>query len=400
VIVETRIMKKLTMKTSMLGLFAISAAMSVGCAAGSEPGGSEDQGVGAAEQPQIAAIGAPIINGCNVSQMFNINNANNSAQNADFIAVQGQNLQDLQLALFTQSSAGTWNRLDQAAQTMSASMQSLLAQAAQASSTIVNQAASSNSTIANAQQSSGLVQSANTQTQAQQSSQASESDNTVVTHDAHADQSAAANNLAAQAANQLAFSNFASAAGVGGGFFSNGSSAQGASANNFLQQLANSASSNNVSTVDTVHHDAQAQQASQMSASTSSNSAVYQNSQSNSALYQNATASSLAAQATQSSLYQNAADSTNSNAATSASSNQAFTNLASQNIQNVRLLVSFNQAAQSSAANIFTGANQSVFANASFSPVLGSCGASVVTPSIVAAPIGASVLPAAASAAF
>ena len=68
-------MKKLTMKTSMLGLFAISAAMSVGCAAGSPDQGSVDQGVGTTEQPWISAVGSPIINGCNVSQMFNINNA-------------------------------------------------------------------------------------------------------------------------------------------------------------------------------------------------------------------------------------------------------------------------------------------------------------------------------------
>src|SRR5271170_1388096 len=120
-------MKNFTMRSSLLGLFSISAAMSVGCAAGSEDPASTDP-VGSADQDQIVALGAPVISGCNVSQLFAVN----SAQNLGFIAVQGQNLQNLNLQLYTVNQAGQSTLLNQAAQATTTAMQSMLSNASQA----------------------------------------------------------------------------------------------------------------------------------------------------------------------------------------------------------------------------------------------------------------------------
>ena len=106
--------------------------------------GSTDP-VGADTQDQIVALGAPVISGCNVSQLFNVT----SAQNLGFIAVQGTNLQNLNMQLYTVNSAGQSTLLNQAAQATTSSLQSLLSQASQASSSLLNATQASNATSAN-----------------------------------------------------------------------------------------------------------------------------------------------------------------------------------------------------------------------------------------------------------
>ncbi len=373
-------MKKLTMRTSTVGLFAMSAVLSVGCAAGS--GDDSGEAVGTSEKPIIAAIGAPIIDGCNVSQMFDINSA--AAQNIGFVAVQGQNLQDMQLALYSMNSQGTWQRLDQAAQTMSSSMQSMLNQAAQASSSIYNATAANSSNSSVASQASNFAQTANNYSAAQQSSTAAASDYTTVAHSAHAANQAYNNNVALSAAGLSQFGSFGGGIGAWPGFAS-GSSTAATNQGEFFGS-ANAGSVSDVTAVDSVAHNSQASQASQQSAQNSSNVAGSSANTVSTADQQAAYASNLAQAANQNSLYQNAANAANSDVATSAASSQAFTNLSQQNMQNVRLLVNYTAAQQQSSANIFSGANQSAFSNSLFAPVLGGCGGGVIGGGVIAAP--------------
>lgn len=369
-------MKNLTMRSSMFALFTLGTALSLGCAAGPADPGGADQSVGTTEQADITPVGDAVIDGCHVSQMFDIQNS--SAQSADFIAVALQNAKDMQLSLFALDSSGHLTQVNQAAQATSASMQAVINQCLQASSSLANQSAASQSQVNAASASSSLVQSAQSSVSASQSSSAAEHDDAI--HIANAKNAADAKSANTNTSNaqSSAFSDFSSIAGDGLFLMplaTSLNSASAASQESALLASQHARSSSDVSTIDATHHDQEAAQQSQVDTSNSWNSAATTNSATSSQNAADQSASSLAQQATASSLFQNAESAAAQQASSLSSQDQAFTNLASQSLKSTHLLVSFTSTAQKSAANIFSGANQSVFASSVFTPVLVSCGA-------------------------
>src|SRR5205085_5817274 len=115
--------------------------MSLGCAAGTDGGPGGDD-TGATSEAQIVALGAPIISGCNVSQVFSISAP--SFSNIGFVALSSQNMNNTNAQLFTTNQAGQQVAVNSTAQQTSQAMQSMLNQALSSSTLAANQ----NSSIA------------------------------------------------------------------------------------------------------------------------------------------------------------------------------------------------------------------------------------------------------------
>src|SRR5262249_45837388 len=153
-----------TLRSSMLGLFAT--ALSVGCASNAEPtdeGGETGSATGA-----ITAMGAPIISGCNVSQVFDIQSPLN--QNIDFVAIQSQNLNDLETQLFAVDQSGTQTALQNSAHAIDSSLQQVITLFESTSSSQVASNSASGSNSSSASGSASSSENANSNTNVDQSS--------------------------------------------------------------------------------------------------------------------------------------------------------------------------------------------------------------------------------------
>lgn len=356
----------------MFGLFATATMMSVGCAAGTDASLSEDPG--SSSQAQIAALGTPIVSGCNVSQMFDIQAP--SSSNIGFVAVSNQNLNDMEAQLFAVDQQGNQTALNTSAQQTSAAMQAMLNQALSSSTLAVNNNSASSSNASQAATTTTSAANTSNSATAQNSAQASGSDTTTATHAQHADavtsQTAAANNNAFSTAQSALI-----AALLGGGFSSSFFNA--ANGANFLGANTTATSSDS-STADTLSHQFQMQAANSSSSANQSSTAATNSTATQAANQAAAQNSNLAQTAANQNFALNASNANQAANSITNAQNLSFSDLASQNLQHVRVLVTAVANSTQQTTNVFTGLNQSVFASGSFGLGLGCGGA--VTPVI------------------
>jgi hypothetical protein len=360
-------MNKFTIRCSMLGLFAT--ALSVGCGGGDAPN-DKNTGATGATTAAITAVGSPIVNGCSVSQVFDITSAAN--QNIGFVAFQSQNLNDSDLQIFSVDANGNQSAMAQSSHAISAAMQQMLNLNQSTSNSLANNSSASTQNASNAATSTQAANNASNSSNAQNSSNLSEDDSTTSSHLVHQDANASNSN---SNSNSALTSQLLSLLGFSPSLIAKAN--QNFAANNDN----NAASESNLSIQDSVQHQKQLQTSNQASADNQSSNDASTAAASNLA---NSTAQQAAnstdAQAAQSIDQNNSASSSASDDA-SAASNQAFTNMEQQQLQHVRVLVNATANNQQANTTVSTGANQSVFANVSFPLVLSACGGTI-TPII------------------